>query len=84
MISYCITHVVLLGLAGLNLEDTAHKVLVRELSSVLSQGKLHVSCNPRHSLLTIPASTHTALSWAPFMSSVDRASSSKLIVRCMQ
>lgn len=31
---------VLLGLAGLNLKDTAHKVLVRELGRVLSKSKL--------------------------------------------
>lgn len=37
---------VLLGLAGLNLEDTTHEVLVRELGGVLPKGKLQVSLFP--------------------------------------
>lgn len=53
------------------------EVLVGELCGILSQSELDVRVE-RMSPLTIPASTQTALSWAPFMSSVERASSSKL------
>lgn len=80
------TYVMFLGFACLNFQNTPMEMLVCQLCSILSKSQLQSYCQLRSfdfrrvtdKRRTMPASTQTAFNCAPFISSVDLASSSKL------